>query len=352
MNIEGRKIDEGEPCYIVAEMSANHSQNFDNALKIIRAAKKAGADAIKLQTYTPDTLTLDCNNKYFCLRNHPLWGGRTLYQLYKKAHTPWSWHKQLKQEADRIGITFFSTPFDETAVDFLEELGVGVYKIASFELMDFPLLKRVAQTKKPIILSTGMATLQEIKEAVCVLKKNGIRDIALLKCVSAYPAPVTEMNIRAIPHLKKIMRVPVGLSDHSLGTTVAVVAVALGANLIEKHLMLSKQDKTPDAAFSLTPAEFKKMTEDIRLAEKALGRVSFERTNNEKKNLKFRRSIFSITDINKGERLTKENIRIIRPGFGLPPSDWPEILGKRAKASIKRGMPLKMNLIEYGTKKS
>lgn len=344
MIVEGRKIGDGAPCYIVAEMSANHNQDLNKALKIIRAAKEAGADAIKLQTYTPDTITMDCDNKYFRLGNHPLWGG-TLYGLYKKAYTPWEWHKPLKKEADKLGIAFFSTPFDETAVDFLEDLGVGIYKIASFELTDLPLLKRVAQTRKPTVLSTGMATLPEIKQAVSVLKKNGTKDIAILKCVSAYPAPATEMNLRTISYLKKITRVPIGLSDHSIGTTVAVVAVALGANLIEKHLILSKTDKTPDAAFSITPEEFRKMVDDIRLAEGALGRICFERTKNEEKNLKFRRSVFAVNDIGIGEKLTKENIRIIRPGFGLAPVYWPKILGKKAKVAMKRGTPLKMSFI-------
>lgn len=325
--------------FIIAEISANHSQDYKRAVALIKKAKAAGADAVKFQTSTPDGLTIDVNNKYFRIK-HRRWGGQTLYQLYKKAYTPWRWFKKLKKIADDAGITFFSTAFDKTAVDFLEELNVPMHKIASFELVDLPLIEYAAKTKKPLILSTGMATISEIKEAVNAAKKAGARDITLLKCVSSYPAKPEEMNLRTIPHMKKIFNCSVGLSDHTLEIGVSLAAVALGAEVIEKHFTLSRKQKTLDSFFSIEPEELKLLVDNIRAAEKALGKVNYGLTKEGRKNLVFRRSLFVVKDIKKGEIFSEDNIRSIRPAYGLKPKYLRLILGKMAKRDVKKGTPL------------
>jgi pseudaminic acid synthase len=339
IGIKNRGIGPGYPAYVIAEMSANHHQNFDRAVKIIEAAKQAGADAIKLQTYTPDTLTIDCDEEYFHIEG-TLWEGRTLYDLYQEAYMPWEWQPKLKQVTDDLGLDFFSTAYDVTAVDFLEEIDIPVYKIASFELVDLPLLRRVAQTGKPIILSTGMATLAEVDEAVRTIREAGGEQLALLKCTSAYPAPPEEMNLCTISHLAQAFDVPVGLSDHTLGIAVAVASVALGACIIEKHFTLSRQDPGPDSAFSLEPHEFKAMVEAVRVAEKALGEVNYEVTAREQESRVFRRSLFVVKDMRAGEVFTGENVRSIRPGHGLNTRYLDEVLGRRAARDIERGTPL------------
>jgi len=335
------------PCqsvYIVAEMSANHNQNFDKAVKIIKAAKEAGADAVKLQTYTPDTITLNCDNEYFRIKG-TIWEGKNLYQLYKEAYTPWEWQPKLKKIANDLGMDLFSTPFDHTAVDFLEKMGVPVYKVASFELVDIPLLRKIAQTGKPIIMSTGMATLAEIDEAVGAIHGAGNNELALLKCNSAYPASPSEMNLQTIPHLSEAFGVPTGLSDHTLGIAVPIAAVALGACIIEKHFTLSRKDSCPDSAFSLEPHEFKKMVDAIRTTEKALGKVSYEITEKEKVSRVYRRSLFVVKDLKKGEMFTEENVRSIRPGYGLHTRYLSEIIGRCVNKDIKRGTPITWDMI-------
>jgi pseudaminic acid synthase len=345
MEIAGRRIGPSQPTYIIAEISANHNQSFDVAAQLVREAYAAGADAVKLQTYTADTLTIDSDAESFRHGSDSLWSGRTLYELYQEAFTPWEWHGKLKAVADELGITLFSTPFDHSAVEFLKRLEMPAYKVASFELVDLPLVRRIAQTGKPMIMSTGMATLEEIEEAVTAARESGARQIALLKCTSAYPTPPEEMNLRTISHLAETFAVPAGLSDHTLGTTVPVVAVALGACIVEKHFTLSRAAGGPDAAFSLEPQEFRVMVETIRTAEKALGKVSYQFTPKEEASRAFRRSLFVVQDICRGERFTAENVRSIRPGNGLPPKYFEEVLGRSAKEDIKRGTPLSWMLI-------
>jgi N-acetylneuraminate synthase len=330
---------------MVAELSANHNQDFDQAVQLIHAAKEAGADAIKLQTYTPDTLTIDCNNEYFRIEKGTIWEGQSLYDLYGEAYTPWEWQPKLKRIANDLGLDLFSTPFDSTAVDFLEEMGVPVYKIASFELVDLPLVRQVAQTGKPIIMSTGMATLGEIDEAVRTARQVGAAQIALLKCNSAYPAPPEEMNLRTIPHLAEAFRVPAGLSDHTLSIAVPVAAVTLGACIVEKHFTLSRAVPGPDSAFSLEPHEFKATVEAVRVAEKALGEVRYEVTEHEVASRAFRRSLFVVKDVKAGEVFTEENVRSIRPGYGLHTRYLGEVLGRRAARDIERGTPMSWDLI-------
>ena len=345
IEINGRKIGSGFPVYIVAELSANHRQQFDKAVKLVEAAKEAGADAVKLQTYTPDTLTIKCDEPEFQIGSGTLWEGKTLYDLYSEAYTPWEWQPKLKEVADDLGIDLFSTPFDKTAVDFLEEMGVPAYKVASFEIVDIPLVEYIASKGKPVIISTGMATLAEIEEAVQAAQSAGASQIALLKCTSAYPAPADEINLRTIPHLAEAINLPVGLSDHTLSTAVPVAAVALGACIIEKHFTLSRSIPSPDSAFSLEPEEFKTMVEAIRTAEKALGEVRYEIGRQEAKSLVFRRSLFAVKDIRAGEELTEENVRSIRPGHGMHPRHLRDILGRRAAQDIQRGTPLDWKLI-------
>jgi pseudaminic acid synthase len=344
--INGKKIGACQPVYIVAEMSANHNLDYHQAVKLIHAAKECGADAVKLQTYTPDTITIDCDNEYFRVGKGTIWEGRTLYELYQEAYTPWEWQPKLKQIADELALDLFSSPFDHTAVDFLETMGVPAYKIASFELVDLPLIRQAAQTGKPLILSTGMAALAEIDEAVRAAREAGATQIALLKCTSAYPAPPEEMNLRSIPHLSEAFQVPVGLSDHTLGLAVPIAAVALGACIIEKHFTLSRSVPGPDRDFSLEPHEFKAMVEAIRVAEKAVGKVSFEVTERERSSRVFRRSLFVVQDMEDGDIISEQNVRSIRPGFGLPPKYFDTLRGKRLKKAAKKGTPVRWDLIQ------
>lgn len=345
ISIGERWVGTGEPCYIVAEMSANHNQSFEQAKEIIRAAKSAGADAIKLQTYTPDTMTIDSDREWFQIPGNSLWAGKTLYQLYREAYTPWDWHAGLQRTAHQLGLDFFSAPFDATAVAFLESLSVPAYKVASFELVDLPLLRVIAKTGKPVIVSTGMASRAEIDEAVKTLQANGTQQIALLKCTSAYPAPPSEMNLRTIPDLAATCDVVVGLSDHTLGSSAAIAAVALGASIIEKHFISARADGGPDATFSMEPDEFAQMVQAIREVEQALGDVSYERTAEEAHNVCFRRSLFVVQDVKKDDRFTEANVRPIRPGYGLLPRYLDAVLGKRATRDIQRGTPVSWDLI-------
>lgn len=344
--IGDRTIGDGRPCWIVAEISANHNQSFDRAVEIVRAAKEAGADAIKLQTYTADTLTLDSDREWFHIGGDSLWAGKTLHALYGEAFTPWEWHAKLQRVAHDIGLECFSTPFDSTAVDFLEELRVPVYKIASFELIDVPLLKRVASTGKPVIASVGMASLAEIEEAVTTLRAHGTRDLALLKCTSAYPASAGDMHLRTIPHLAETFDVVAGLSDHTLGSSVAIAAVTLGAHVLEKHFTLRRSDGGPDSTFSMEPQEFAAMVRDVRTTESALGRVNYTLTPDEAKNVIFRRSLFVVADVERGAVFNERNVRSIRPGHGLHPRYLDDVIGKRAACRIERGTPLTWKLVE------
>jgi len=344
IKIHGRSIGPGKPVYIIAEMSANHQKDYDQAVKIIKAAKEVGADAIKLQTYTPDTITIDCDNEYFQIEG-TLWGGRTLFDLYSETYTPWDWFPKLKKVADDLGINFFSTPFDETAVDFLESIDASVYKIASFECVDLPLLQSIAQTGKPIIMSTGMATLAEIDEAVRTIREAGGKNLALLKCTSAYPAPSEEINLRTIPHLAETFRAPVGLSDHTLGIAIPVASVAAGACIIEKHFTLSRDVPGPDSFFSLEPDEFKAMVYSVRTVEKALGAIRYGVGTHEQASRAFRRSLFVIQDMDAGEIFTGGNVRSIRPGFGLHTRYLNEVIGRYATQNIRRGTPLTLAMV-------
>ena len=343
MNIKNRKIGEGQAAYIIAEMSANHAGKIENAKKIIHAAKESGADCVKIQTYTADTMTIDCDNEYFKISGG-LWDGYSLYNLYKEAYTPWEWQAELKAEAEKIGIDFLSTPFDKTSVDFLESIGLEFYKIASYELVDIPLIEYIASKKKPIIMSTGMGTLAEIEDAVLAIKKHH-NDIVLLRCASAYPAITDEMNLKTLRNMKETFGVEVGLSDHSMGSVGAVTAVAMGASVIEKHFCLSRDIKNPDCDFSMEPEEFKNMVSDIRQAEKAIGKIRYGPTEQEKSSMCFRRSIFVIKDIKVGEKFTEDNIKIIRPGYGLAPKHYNDILNKFSNKDLKKGEPLALNVV-------
>ncbi len=345
IEINGRRIGSGYPTYIVAEMSANHNQSFDQAVEIIHAAAKAGADAVKLQTYTPDTMTIDCEEHSFQIPEGNTWGGRTLYDLYGEAYTPWEWQPRLKAVADELGMDLFSTPFDMSAVDFLEDMGVPAYKVASFEIVDIPLIQRIASKGKPVIMSTGMATLAEVEEAIHAAKDAGAEQIMLLKCTSSYPAPPEEMNLVSIRHLSQTFDLPTGLSDHTLGTAIPLAGVALGAALVEKHFTLSRSVPGPDSAFSLEPEELRTVVEGIRTVEKALGRVEYSVKSHEETNRVFRRSLFVTADVKRGEIFNQENIQSIRPGFGLKPRHLPDVLGRRSAADIRRGTPLTWDLI-------
>jgi pseudaminic acid synthase len=338
----------GKRTFIVAELSANHGHRLETALKLVQAAKECGADAVKLQTYTADTITLDCSNEYFQIKHGTIWDGTTLHKLYGEAYTPWEWHRPIQEAVEREGMIFFSTPFDFSAVDFLESLNVPLYKIASFELVDLPLIRKVALTGKPAIISTGMATLGEIDEAVRTFRDAGGKQLVLLKCTSAYPTPPEEMNLRTIPHLAEAFDTPVGLSDHTLGIAVPVAAVALGACVIEKHLTMDRSEPGPDSAFSLEPAEFKSMVEAVRTAEQALGYVTYEASEKEKASRSFRRSLFIVQDIKAGDIFTEENVRSIRPGYGLPVKHAVDVLGRRAARDIKRGTPLTWDMLNGG----
>lgn len=338
MNFNWRNLKERQSAYLIAEMSANHAGSKERAKEIIHAAKEAGADCVKIQTYTPDTLTLDCSNSFFQITSGT-WKNENLYRLYSKAFTPWEWQAELKEEADKIGIDFFSTVFDHTSVDFLESIDIGFYKIASFEIVDLPLIQYTASKGKPMILSTGLASLEEIEDAVNTIRAAGNEQFALLKCSSAYPAVTSEMNLNTILDMQKRFQVPVGLSDHSMGALGAVTAVALGASIIEKHFCISREIDNPDASFSMNAEEFREMAAKIRLSEKAVGKVCYGPSSQEKENLKFRKSIFIVQDIKKGELFTSENLRIIRPGYGMKPKFYTEMLGKQAAFDIQKGTP-------------
>ena len=345
IEIGGRRIGAGEPVYCIAEVSANHKQDFETAVCIVQAAKEAGADAVKLQTYTPDTITIQSDQKYFQVGGGTLWDGRSLYDLYQEAFTPWEWQPKLKKLADDLGMHCFSSAFDHTAVDFLETMSVPAHKVASFELVDLALIQKMAATGKPLIMSTGMATIAEIEEAVTVARSAGAKQIALLKCTSAYPAPAEEMNLLTIPELARRFDVPVGLSDHTMGVAVPVAAVSVGACIIEKHLTLSRAAGGPDSAFSLEPAEFKAMVDAVRAAEHALGSIHFGVSEREASSRVFRRSLFVVRDVKTGEKFTAENVRSIRPGHGLHTRHLTEVLGKTAAVDIVRGTPLSWDLV-------
>lgn len=345
IEIAGRRVGAGTSPFIVAELSANHGGSLERALKVMEAAKAAGADAVKLQTYTPDTMTIDHDGPEFRIKGG-LWDGRQLYELYQEAHTPWDWHKALFAQGQKLGVSVFSTPFDRTAVDFLEELRTPAYKIASFEIIDLPLIRHVAGTGKPTIMSTGMATPEEIGEAVEAFRASGGRDLVLLHCVSGYPTPAEQSNLRRIPRLAAEFGFPVGLSDHTLGTEVAIASVALGARMIEKHFTLSRSDGGPDSAFSLEPDELAALVRGARAAFAALGTGTAGRAQVEESNKVFRRSLYAVEDIGAGEALTAKNVRIIRPGFGLAPKHLPEVIGRRARRALRRGTALSWDLIE------
>ncbi len=345
IEINGSAIGVGCPVYIIAEVSANHNQDFDQAVAIIRAAKEAGADAIKLQTYTPDTMTIDCDNEHFRIGKGTIWEGRTLHDLYGEAYTPWDWQPKLQGVVAELGMDFLSTAYDGTAVDFLQEMDVPVFKVASFENTDLPLLRKIARTGKPIIMSTGMATLAEIDEGVRTIFEAGGSQLALLKCTSAYPSPPEEMNLRTIPHLAESFGLPVGLSDHTLSTSVPVAAAALGACILEKHITLSREIPGPDSRFSLEPHEFSAMVQGVRAAEKALGNVRYGASEQESHSLAFRRSLFVVEDVGKGEPFTQRNVRAIRPSYGLHTRYLDEVIARTAARDVNRGTPLSWDLV-------
>lgn len=348
IKIKGRTIiSKDSPAYIIAEMSANHAGSLQRAKDIIYAAKEAGADCLKIQTYTPDTITIDCDNQYFQITSGT-WDGENLYQLYGKAYTPWEWQPELKKEAGKVGIDFLSTPFDRTAVDFLEGMDLDFYKIASFELVDIPLISYTASKGKPILLSTGMATLEEISEAVEAIHKMGNTQVALLRCASAYPAITDGMNLCAMQDMERVFGVPVGLSDHSQGSVGAVAAVALGAKVIEKHFCLSRGIENPDASFSMEPQEFKQMVSDVRQAERAIGTVCYGPSEQEMDSVVFRKSLFVVQDMEAGDILTPENLRPIRPGYGMKPKYYEEMLGKAVRQDVPKGTPLSLGMIADG----
>jgi pseudaminic acid synthase len=344
-SIAGRSIGAGHSPYVIAELSGNHNGDINRAFRLIDAAKAAGCDAVKIQTYTADTITIDHKGPGFQIEGG-LWGGRSLYELYGEAHTPWEWHQALFDHAAKVGIACFSSPFDHTAIDFLETLKAPAYKIASFEIVDTPLIRRAAKTGKPLIMSTGMAALEEIDDAVAAARDAGAKGIVLLHCISAYPAPAEEANLSRIKVLQDRYDLPVGLSDHTMGSEVSVAAVALGATVIEKHITLARADGGPDAAFSLEPQEFKALVDGVKTAQLALGSAEYGRTSSEVPNLIFRRSLYVVEDIAAGEPLSAQNLRSIRPGFGLAPKHYDQLLGKKVKRDVKRGTPMAWDLVE------
>ena len=344
ISINNQKIGQNHPPYIIAEMSANHNGDINNAYKIIDMSKKCGANAVKLQTYTPNTLTIENDSPDFQITDG-LWAGQSLYELYKSAHMPWEWHKPLFNYAKKIGITIFSSPFDNTAVDLLEDLNVPAYKIASFELVDLPLVKYVAQTGKPMILSTGMADAQEIQEAIEVARESGCKDLAILHCVSSYPAPAEDYNLRTLVDMQKVFGLVTGLSDHTIDNTIAISSIALGASIIEKHVTLDRNGGGADDSFSLESRELKQLCNGAHTAWKGLGQIDYGLKSSELNNVKFRRSLYCVSDIKKGEVITAMHVRSIRPGFGLAPKYYNQVLGKSAKFNILRGTPLSLDLI-------
>lgn len=346
MKIGNKTIGGENPCFIIAELSANHNGDLNVAIETIRAAKKTGADAIKLQTYTPDTLTIDCDNKHFKIAEGTLWDGKTLYELYGEAYTPWEWHKKLFEVAEEEGLICFSSPFDKTAVDFLEELNVPAYKIASFEIQDIPLIEYAASKGKPIIISTGIAEEEDIKLAVDTCRNVGNNDIILLKCTSSYPAHLELANLNTIPDLKKRFNVEVGFSDHTYGALAPTIATTLGAKVIEKHFIMDKSIGGPDADFSLDVNEFTDLVNKVRDTEKLLGKISYQISEKVNKNRKFARSLFVIENVKQGEIITENNVRSIRPGYGLHPKYFNDILGKKFVKNVDRGEPLALDMIE------
>lgn len=347
MKIGNRIIGTHQPCFIIAELSANHGGSLHTAVETIKAAKRAGADAIKLQTYTADTLTIDSDKEHFKIDKGTLWDGKTLYELYEEAYTPWEWHHTLFQVAEEEGLICFSSPFDHSAVDFLEELNVPAYKIASFEIQDIPLIEYTASKGKPMIISTGIAEEEDIRLAVNTCKNVGNDNIVLLKCTSSYPAPLDLANLNTITDLKERFNVEVGFSDHTYGSLAPTIAVSLGAKIIEKHFILNKSVESPDADFSLDESEFKEMVSKVRDTEKLLGNVSYELSEKVKKNKKFARSLFVVKDGKKGEVITNEHIRSIRPGYGLHPKYYKEVIGKKFLKDVERGDPLDLNMVEF-----
>lgn len=345
ISIAGRKISSTEPPYVIAELSANHQGSIDNALLLIEKAKACGADAIKLQTYRPDTITIDCDLPDFTI-DDGLWKGRTLYDLYDEAHTPWEWHQALFDKAREVGITTFSSPFDNTAVDLLEELGAPAYKIASFEAIDLPLIRYVASTGKPMIISTGMADAEEITEAITAAKEGGCKELAVLHCVSGYPAPASDYNLKTLLDMQERFEVIVGLSDHTLDNTTALASVALGASIIEKHFTLRRSDGGPDSTFSLEPPELKALCQGTKTAWEALGRVDYGRKSSESSNVVFRRSLYFVKSLKAGNVITKECVKSIRPGYGLPPKFLDDVVGRTVKEAIQRGTAVQWELLD------
>ena len=345
IRIGKRYVGEGEKTFVVAEVSANHLQDYGRAEAIIKAAAQAGADAVKLQTYTPDTITLDCDNDYFQITQGTIWDGTTLHKLYEAAYTPWEWQPRLMEYANGLGLECFSSPFDATAVDFMKEMDMPAYKVASFEINDIPLIRKIAGLGKPVILATGIAYLEDMERALQVCKEEGNEQVVLLKCTSAYPSPYEEMNLKVIPNMAQVFDCITGLSDHSMGTAAAVASVALGAKMVEKHLTLSRADGGPDGAFSMEPDEFKKMVDEIRIVEKALGKVTYELSEKQKRSREDGRSLFVVKNMKEGEIFTEENVRSIRPAFGLHTMYLDEIMGKRARTDISKGTPLDWKLI-------
>lgn len=346
IQIGDKFIGDDEKTFIIAELSANHNQKFDIAIQSIKAIKECGADAVKLQTYTPDTITINSDKEYFQIKQGTIWDGTTLYELYKQAFTPWDWQPKLKEYAESLGLICFSSPFDKTAVDFLEGLNVPAYKVASFEITDLPLIEYIAKKNKPIIISTGIATLEEIDEVVKICKDAGNDKIILLKCTSEYPAPIEDANLSAIKFLNDKYKVVAGLSDHTLGIDVPIASVALGAKVIEKHFILDRNIGGPDSSFSLEPNEFKQMVQSIHNVEKAIGKPKFELSEKILKSRKFARSLFVVENIEQGEIFTEQNVRSIRPNYGLAPKYLKDVLGRKAKTKIEKGTPLSWDLIE------
>lgn len=345
ITIGTHQISEKSPTYIVAEISANHNMDYDRAVELIRLAADAGADAVKIQTYTPDTITIDCDNKYFQINQGTIWDGTTLYKLYQTAYTPWEWQDGLKQVAKDSGVDFFSSPFDLSAVDFLEQLNVDAYKIASFEINDIPLIRKVAKLGRPIIISTGIARLSDIELALQVCQEEKNHNVILLKCTSAYPAPYEDMNLKTIQHMAETFDCIVGLSDHSMGWAVDVAAVALGAKVIEKHITIKRSDGGPDSEFSMEATEFSEMCKQIRITEKAIGRISYELSSMQLKEREFARSLFVVKDIKRGEIISPDNVKSIRPAFGMHTKHYEDVLGCVATKDIKKGTPLTWELV-------
>lgn len=348
IRIGERVISESSPAFIIAEMSANHLMDFDRAAAIMKAAKEAGADAIKIQTYTPDTITLDCDDPCFQITQGTLWDGTTLHKLYQTAYTPWDWQPRLQKIAGDLGLLFFSSPFDLGSVDFLEEMDVPVYKVASFEINDIPFIKKIARTGKPIIMSTGIAYLADIELALQTCREAGNDQVILLKCTSAYPAPYEEINLKTISSMKEVFDCLVGLSDHTMGCAVAGAGVALGARVVEKHLTLRRSDGGPDAAFSMEPEEFKNMVEQIRTIEKAVGSVTYDLTQKQKNSREHSRSLFVAKDMKAGEVFTPDNLKSVRPSCGLHTKYYEELLGKRIASDAKLGTPMSWELVDFG----